>query len=144
MFAITHLDLLAECDFYSADSTGWVLRASKFATIDTPMGYVTFSPEVGKERAFYYKNMSEKEKALLEAYLQKFGLSIKDLDVSYKRSWIMRAYYQAKFFLLYEKAVNSIERTKEGKIAPKSLDQFFRSLGWERGYVVKKGYGRIT
>ena len=123
-FAITHLDMLAEYNIYSADSTGWVLRASKFATIDTPFGYVFFSEQHG-EKGMYIGNLEEKDRALLAAYLRTFGLSIEQLSTEYKRSWIMRAYYQARFFHLYEEACNTLER-KGGKIQPKMLDSFFR------------------
>jgi hypothetical protein len=127
LFALTHLDILAEYDFYSADSTGWVLRASKFATIDTPFGYVSFSKEHASETSGkFYDNMDAKEQAQLDTYLRAFGLGVEDLGVHYKRSWIMRAYYQALYFKFFEQACNDLR--KEGVPATTHmLDKYFRS-----------------
>jgi len=142
LFALTHLGVLAEYNFYSADSTGWVLRASKFATIDTPFGYIGFSQRYeggmstqgigGTTGCKFVGDLDEKDKTLLTTYLQTFGFSIYNLSTEYKRSWILRVFYQAKFFLLYEEACNSIRR--EGKpVTTRMLDAFLRQKigGWK-------------
>lgn len=129
-FAITHLDFLAEYDIFSADSTGWLLRASKFATIDTPMGYVHFGKGYDSAKETHVDRMDQKQLAQFDAYLQAFGLSADLLRTTYKRSFILRIYYQARFFLLYEQACNSLER-KDGKLAPQMLDKFFREKAKE-------------
>ena len=125
LFALTHLDVLAEYDFCSADSTGWVLRGRKFATIDTPFGYVSFSKEAATESGKFYENMEPKEQAQLDAYLRAFGLSVQDLGSHYRRSWVMRVYYQALYFKLFEQACNDLR--KEGVQPTKMLDNYFRS-----------------
>ena len=139
LFALTHLDVLAEYDFYSADSTGWVLRASKFATIDTPFGYIGFSQRYeggmstqgfgGATGCKFVGDLDEKDKTLLTTYLQTFGFSIYDLSTEYKRSWILRAFYQAKFFLLYEEACNSIRKEGKKVVTTSMLDRFMRERG---------------
>jgi hypothetical protein len=149
LFAMTHLDILAEYEFYSADSTGWVLRASGFATLDTPMGYIRFgsrdskkmsktgvnlkrftkedvkSMAPGERKTYFVDDMNPKDRARLDAYLQSFGTSIELCNNTYRRSWVQRAYYQAKFFVKYEEACNKEkERAKDLGVERKHMTKF--------------------